>query len=58
MSVFESYWANKAACDDAERAYYEKLSGCKSVQAEAPGARKEGGSASEEVELKVAFDFV
>ena len=30
----------------------------KSVQAEAPGARKEGGSASEEVELKVAFDFV
>merc|ERR1712088_510367 len=28
MSVFESYWANKAACDDAERAYYEKLSGC------------------------------
>merc|ERR1711936_534431 len=29
MSVFESYWANKAACDDAERAYYEKLSGCK-----------------------------
>jgi len=52
MSVFESYWANKAACDDAERAYYEKLSGCKSVQAEAPGAKKEGGSASEEVELK------
>merc|ERR1711902_270836 len=29
MSVFESYWANKAACDDAERAYYQKLSGCK-----------------------------
>merc|ERR1712004_55746 len=29
MSVFESYWANNAACDDAERAYYEKLSGCK-----------------------------
>merc|ERR1712213_285744 len=29
MSIFESYWANKAACDDAERAYYEKLSGCK-----------------------------
>merc|ERR1712107_338420 len=29
MSVFESYWANKAACDYAERAYYEKLSGCK-----------------------------
>jgi len=48
MSVFESYWANKAACDDAERAYYEKLSGCKSVQAEVPAAKKEGGSASEE----------
>jgi len=27
--VLESFWANKAACDDAERAYYEKLSGCK-----------------------------
>merc|ERR1712233_290066 len=32
MSVFESYWANKAACDDAERAYYEKLSGCRGPQ--------------------------
>jgi len=29
MSTFENFWANKAACDDAERAYYEKLSGCK-----------------------------
>merc|ERR1711936_673775 len=29
MSVFESFWQNKSACDDAERAYYEKLSGCK-----------------------------
>ena len=29
MSVLETYWTNKAACDDAERAYYEKLSGCK-----------------------------
>jgi len=58
MSVFESYWANKAACDDAERAYYEKLSGCKSAQAEAPAAKKEGGSASEEEPAKVAFDFV
>jgi nucleoside diphosphate kinase/translation elongation factor EF-1beta len=48
MSVFESYWANKSACDDAERAYYEKLSGCKSAQAEAPVAKTEGGSASEE----------
>jgi len=26
---YELFWANKAACDDAERAYYEKLSGCK-----------------------------
>jgi len=52
MSVFESYWANKAACDDAERAYYEKLSGCKWVQAEAPAAREEEGSASEEEPAK------
>ena len=29
MAYFDSFWANKAACDDAERAYYEKLSGCK-----------------------------
>jgi len=35
MAHFDSYWANKAACDDAERAYYEKLSGCKSVFGEA-----------------------
>merc|ERR1711874_967055 len=27
--MLENFWANKAACDDAERAYYEKLSGCK-----------------------------
>merc|ERR1712131_576111 len=27
--VFENYWQNKAACEDAERAYYMKLSGCK-----------------------------
>jgi len=52
MSVFESYWANKAACDDAERAYYEKLSGCKSAPAEAPAAKKGGGSASEEEPAK------
>merc|ERR1719190_31194 len=32
MSTFENFWANKAACDDAERAYYEKLSGCKGAQ--------------------------
>jgi len=32
MSAFETFWANKAACDDAERAYYEKLSGCKSAE--------------------------
>jgi len=31
--VFENYWQNKAACDDAERAYYQKLSGCKSQEA-------------------------
>jgi len=30
--VFESYWQNKAACEDAERAYYQKLSGCKSQE--------------------------
>jgi len=29
MSVMETFWANKAACDDAERAYYQKLAGCK-----------------------------
>merc|ERR1711892_527078 len=27
--AMESFWLNKSACDDAERAYYEKLSGCK-----------------------------
>merc|ERR1711997_1282431 len=27
--MLENFWANKAACDDAERAYYEKLSGSK-----------------------------
>eukprot|EP00092_Neocalanus_flemingeri_P003406 GFUD01003648.1.p1 GENE.GFUD01003648.1~~GFUD01003648.1.p1 ORF type:complete len:257 (-),score=69.47 GFUD01003648.1:731-1501(-) len=27
--AMESFWFNKSACDDAERAYYEKLSGCK-----------------------------
>jgi len=32
MSTFENFWANKAACDDAERAYFEKLSGCKGTQ--------------------------
>jgi len=32
MSTFENFWANKSACDDAERAYYEKLSGCKSAE--------------------------
>ena len=30
----------------------------KSAQAEAPAAKKEGGSASEEEPAKVAFDFV
>jgi len=28
--AMETFWLNKAACDDAEKAYYEKLSGCKS----------------------------
>jgi len=27
--IMDNFWNNKAACDDAERAYYEKLSGCK-----------------------------
>eukprot|EP00088_Acartia_fossae_P057147 TRINITY_DN6663_c0_g1_i3.p1 TRINITY_DN6663_c0_g1~~TRINITY_DN6663_c0_g1_i3.p1 ORF type:complete len:232 (+),score=86.04 TRINITY_DN6663_c0_g1_i3:80-775(+) len=27
--VFENFWQNKAACEDAERLYYQKLSGCK-----------------------------
>merc|ERR1712096_80621 len=27
--AMETFWLNKSACDDAERAYYEKLSGCK-----------------------------
>jgi len=27
--ILDNFWINKAACDDAERAYYEKLSGCK-----------------------------
>jgi len=29
----ETYWVNKSACDDAERAYYEKLSGAKGTTA-------------------------
>merc|ERR1712241_1527004 len=37
-----NFWANKAACDDAERAYYEKLSGCKvsSLTEQIAAARK------------------
>merc|ERR1711988_1427549 len=40
--VLENFWANKAACDDAERAYYEKLSGCKvsSLTEQIAAARK------------------
>jgi len=38
-ATYETFWANKAACDDAERAYYEKLSGCKG----ASGAAKKLG---------------
>jgi len=30
--AMETYWFNKSACDDAERAYYEKLSGCKPTE--------------------------
>jgi len=37
MAYFDSFWANKAACDDAERAYYEKLSGCKGPAAQPKG---------------------
>merc|ERR1711970_228067 len=29
--AMETFWLNKSACDDAERAYYEKLSGCKAT---------------------------
>merc|ERR1712079_230089 len=36
--VFESYWQNKAACEDAERAYYQKLSGCKGSVSSASGS--------------------
>merc|ERR1712079_282985 len=43
--VFESYWQNKAACEDAERAYYQKLSGCK------VDSLSSGLSASEEMAL-------
>jgi len=38
-ATYENFWTNKAACDDAERAYYEKLSGCKG----GPGAAKKLG---------------
>merc|ERR1712087_590231 len=40
--MLENFWANKAACDDAERAYYEKLSGCKvsSLTEQIAAARK------------------
>jgi len=41
--VFESFWQNKAACDDAERAYYQKLSGCKGPDPVC------GGSLSEQI---------
>jgi len=34
--IMENFWANKAACDDAERAYYEKLSGCKAASSGQP----------------------
>jgi len=43
--VFENYWQNKAACDDAERAYYQKLSGCKGSVSVSPS----NGSLSDQI---------
>jgi len=43
--VFENYWQNKAACDDAERAYYQKLSGCKGSVSVSPA----NGSLSDQI---------
>jgi len=36
--AMETFWLNKSACDDAERAYYEKLSGCKQNEEKAVAA--------------------
>jgi len=46
MSPF-SIWHNKAACDDAERAYYEKLSGARSSSAVMVSAQP--GSLAEQI---------
>jgi len=54
MSAMESFWANKAACDDAERAYYQKLSGCKGVQ----GAAATSGSSSLSEQIARARDHI
>jgi len=45
--AMETYWFNKSACDDAERLYYEKLSGCKP---------SEKSAISEEVEKDEAVE--
>jgi len=46
--AMETFWLNKSACDDAERAYYEKLSGCKQTE--------EKTEASEDVDLFASDD--
>jgi len=47
--AMESFWLNKSACDDAERAYYEKLSGCKQTE-------EKSSPASDEVDLFASDD--
>ena len=37
MTVFENFWANKAACHDAEVAWQEGLAGCKVGQTDDVG---------------------
>merc|ERR1711936_204080 len=53
--AMETFWLNKSACDDAERAYYEKLSGCKQSQ-DTPAASEEVDlfASDEEVDEKPA----
>ena len=43
----ESVWTNKAQCDDAERLYYEKLSGGKVSAAAVPGSPAPGSIAEQ-----------
>jgi hypothetical protein len=40
----ESFWLNKSACDDAERTYYEKLSGCKVASSMTEGSAEHASS--------------